>query len=208
MRRVVGVLLLSWASLVFADCPSYQDLTLVRAEPALQWVEREMGVCADDSVATGLYGGLLLRNGQVGDALIWLEKSLLLDPEQPGVAADYAVALAGVGEADASSALAEQVLSRSDVPETLEALLDDLSRASLWEHGFQFSLGVGASDNILFEPDLERLELTFGDDGRAQIPLAEPSVPITRGLTQQSVQWSGYFVRGGTEVLPSFDASM
>lgn len=208
MRRIVGLFLLSWSGWLVADCPAYSDLTMVRAEPAVKWVGRTMDRCGDDAVATGLYGGLLLRDRQIGAALVWLEKSLLLDPDQPGVAADYALALASVGESDASSALAQQVLTRTDVPDDLESLLDDIARASFWQHGFQFSVGVGASDNILFEPDLELLELTFGDDGRAQVPLAEPSIPVASGLTQQSVQWSGYFARGETEILPSFDASM
>ena len=208
MKRVVGLLLCGWSWLVSADCPTYRDLTVVRAEPALTWVEREIGRCADDPTTTGLYGGLLLRDGQVGAALIWLEKSLMLLPEQPGVAADYALALARVGESDASSALAQQVLSRNDVPEGLEGLLDDLVRASFWEQGVQLSVGIGVSDNILFEPDLQSLELTFGDDGRAQVPLADPSAPTTRGLIQQSAQWSGRFSRGETEILPNVGLSV
>lgn len=208
MRRIVGLLICGWAGLVNADCPTYRDLNTIRVEPALVWVEREMERCADDSVAAGLYGGLLLREGQLGEALIWLEKSLLLDPDQPGVAADYALGLASMGESDASSALAEQVLLRNDIPENLETLLDDLVSASFWEQGVQLSVGIGVSDNILFEPDLEALELTFGDDGVAQVPLAVPSVPETRGLMQQSVQWSGRFSRGEIEILPSVGLSL
>ena len=207
MRRVVGLLLCSWPWLVAADCPTYRDLNVVRAESALAWVGREIDRCADDPMTTGLYGGLLLRDGQIGAALIWLEKSLMLLSEQPGVAADYALALARAGESDASSALAQQVLSRNDVPEGLEGLLDSLVRASFWEQGVQLSAGIGVSDNILFEPDLQSLELTFGDDGRAQVPLVDPSAPVTRRLIQQSAQWFGRFSRGGTEILSSVGLS-
>ena len=171
--------------MALGDCPAYEDLAVEREQAATLWVAGQMSRCSHDSVATGLYGGLLLRDGQVGASLIWLEKSLLLDPDQPGVAADYALALAAIGETDASSALAQQVLNRNDVPGDLETLLDDLIRRSAWEYGFQVVVGAGVSNNIAFEPDLDSLELTFGDDGRALIPLADPSSAQTQTFDQQ-----------------------
>ena len=193
--------------MALGDCPAYEDLAVEREQAATLWVAGQMSRCSHDSVATGLYGGLLLRDGQVGASLIWLEKSLLLDPDQPGVAADYALALAAIGETDASSALAQQVLNRNDVPGDLETLLDDLIRRSAWEYGFQVVVGAGVSNNIAFEPDLDSLELTFGDDGRALIPLADPSSAQTQTFDQQSAQWTGRYSRGDIVVTPRLGVS-
>lgn len=68
-------------------------------------------------------GALWLEEGEPAQALIWLERSLLLDPDQLGAVADHALALAALGEPAARDALAQQWQSRSDVPAALRQRL-------------------------------------------------------------------------------------
>ena len=186
-----------------ASCPTYADVDLSAVSRALVEVESSMADCQDDAIAVGLYGGLLLRSGQIAEALVWLEKALLLNPDQPGVQADYALALAAQGDRFSSKEIAGELLQMESVPRDLEAILSSLSEVSRWETRLSASGGVGYSTNIDFVPSLNTLDLTFGDDGVASLPLAEPSTPNAAGFFQQSavlgLRWTG----AGYHVLPS-----
>ena len=203
MIRVCGLLLLATAVHVRAACPTYADIDASSVPRALAQVEPMMVECQNDPIAAGLYGGLLLRSGQIDEAAVWLEKALLLSPDQPGVQADYALALAAQGDRFSSSEIAGELLQMESVPRDLEAILSSLSEVSRWETRFSASAGVGYSSNIDFVPSLNTLDLTFGDDGVASLPLTEPSSPNAAGFFQQSAvlgfRWSG----AGYSVLPS-----
>lgn len=191
IRLVVLAFVLASAKSFAAQCPTYNDLSLLRVEPALTALAPKMVACADNPITAGLYGGLLLRNGQVDQALIWLEKSLLINAEQPGVQADFALALSAAGQSQASSDLASQVIERSDVPMSAFNILGKLISGERWEQRLQISSGIGVASNIEFVPELEAINLTFGDDGIATIPLVKASEPTTRAIFQQSLSWAG-----------------
>lgn len=162
-----------------------------------------MKTCADNPITAGLYGGLLLRDGQLDQALIWLEKSLLMDPEQSTVQADFAVALAAVGDLKASSDLATQVIQRSDVPVSVTGVLENLISNERWGQELQISAGIGAASNVEFVPQLESINLTFGDDGVAKIPLETASRPLKRGIFQQSLSWIALWESGNIKLTPA-----
>ena len=186
-----------------ANCPSFDDPSLFRVGPALDALTPKMKACAHNPGTTGLYGGLLLRGGYLSQALIWLEKSLLLDPEQPGVQADFALALAAVGDSEGSSDLASQVMDRSDVPGSAVDVLVSLISGERWEQKLKLLAGIGVASNAEFAPELDSLDLTFGDDGTVTIPLETPSDPSSRGIFQQSLSWVGGWQGGDIRFSPA-----
>ena len=190
-----------------ANCPSFDDPSLFRVGPALDALAPKMKACAHNPETTGLYGGLLLRGGYLSQALIWLEKSLLLDPEQPGVQADFALALAAVGDSEGSSDLASQVMNRSDVPGSVVGVLASLTSGERWEQKLKFLAGIGLASNAEFAPEIDSLDLTFGDDGTVTIPLETPSDPSPRGLFQQSLSWVGGWQGGDIRFSPAISVT-
>lgn len=206
LRCVLGCAL-AWPVLARADvdaCPTYNDILSLTLRESLDRVAPQMTeVCGDDAISTGLYGGLLLRAGAVADALVWLEKSLLLDPEQRGVRADYALALSSLGDQASSRYIATDLLQTGTVPEALTDVLDSLVSVDRWSLSGQFSVTGGYSDNIDYVTELSSLDLTFGEDGVTTLPLAEDSVPTQAGFFQQSITVRGLYQGGGFEMMPS-----
>jgi hypothetical protein len=188
-------------------CPTYADVDVSSISRAVAAIEPQMTQCADDPIATGLFGGLLLRMGRISEALVWLEKALLLDPTQAGVKADYALALRAEGDLFSSRAIASDLLGSGSVPQTLKSVLDELSEGARWQSRVSGSIGTGFSSNIDFVPNLDFLDVTFGDDGSTRLPLAEPSKVNSAGFFQQSMRldllWEGdtYSVGPGIRVL-------
>ena len=68
-------------------------------------------------------GALWLEEGEPNQALIWLERSLLLDPENLGAQVDHALALAALGQSDALRMLVQSWDGRVDVPTALRQRL-------------------------------------------------------------------------------------
>jgi len=187
-------------------CPKYAQIQGIELDRALSIVASRMKNCSDDAIALGLYGGLLLRNGFIQDAVIFLEKSLLLDPEQKGVQADFALALSSVGDDRSAATIAGQLLTE-DVPPTVDALLRDLTRIDRWDTRLVLEGRVGASDNIEYVPNLSAIELTFGEDGVSNIPLAEKSVPKSGAFFSQSFALSSQFKKSEILISPALDVT-
>jgi len=186
------------------SCPTYNDILSLSLRASLDVVAPRMTAsCGDDAISTGLYGGLLLRAGAVADAVVWLEKSLLLDPNQRGVRADYALALSSLGDAESSRELATDLLDAGDVPEALSNVLDSLVSVDEWSVDGQFSVTGGYSDNIDYVAELSSLDLTFGEDGVTTFSLAEDSVATAAAFFQQSMSLSGTYQTERLSVEPS-----
>jgi len=193
----------SLASFADETCPTYADVDVTSVARSIAEIEPRMENCAEDAIAAGVYGGLLLRSGRIGDALVWLEKALLLNPEQPGVQADYALALAAQGDRFSSKEIAGELLKRDEIPQDLESILSSLSEVSRWESQVSASAGLGFSTNIDFVPSLDSLDVTFGDDGIASLPLVEAYDPDSAGFFQQSAAFKSRWTGAGYSVLPS-----
>ena len=193
-----------WAE---AQCPDYSDVESISIARALTEVSPLMSACSDDPIATGLYGGLLLRSGQMDTALIWLEKALLLDPSQSGVQADYALALAAQGDRFSSEAIANDLLAQEAVPQSVVNALSELAVVDRWTPYWSASVGTGFSSNTEFVPDVGTLDLTFGDDGAVSVPLVDPTAPSSGALFQQSVRAMAVWDAGDMQIAPDFRIS-
>jgi len=209
--RLMAVFCCALPSMVSANaetCPTYNDILSLSLRESLDLVAPQMmDSCGDDAISTGLYGGLLLRAGAISDAVVWLEKSLLLDPDQRGVSADYALALSSLGDANSSRELASDLLGVEDIPESLSTVLDSLISSDQWLVGGQFSITGGYSDNIDYVAELSSLDLTFGEDGVTTLPLAQDSVATSASFIEQSVSLSGYYQTDWLSIQPSMSLS-
>ena len=101
------------------DCPaSFVTQPPQAAEDqlaALQWAQRHGAACEQRADYHAHMGSLLLALRQTQQAANALEKSLLLNPEQPGTKLDYAHALALLGERASAQEIVNQVTARPDI---------------------------------------------------------------------------------------------
>lgn len=149
--------------------------------------------CIENAAFLGLLGALWLEQGDPAQALLWLERSLMLDPSVPVTLADHALALAALGDRTAVGELLERWRSRADVPPLVRARLELAQRgpeprsdsragrlAAAGAGGFAWrrsvSLMRGYDSNLDHSPRLDELRLTT-PDGPIMLPLVNPLVP-------------------------------
>ncbi len=149
----------------------------------LQTMEGLRASCIDSPGFLAVLGGLLLEDGDPEQALIWLERSLLLDPGNLGAQADHALALAALGEGRALEQLAKAWAVRTDIPPALRARLFPpqltfarsarLGRTGLPVWGLQreISLLGGYENNLDQSPRLTELTLT-APEGNVTLPVS------------------------------------
>ena len=140
-----------------------QRLELVRPE------------CIDHAGFLAVLGALWLEEGDGEQALIWLERALLLDPGDLGAQADHALALEMLGQPDALIELARAWRGRSDLPPALREKLFPAERqagtrvpsiklggavAPVWQLYREVSLLLGYENNLDHSPRLTELTLT------------------------------------------------
>lgn len=89
----------------------------------LQRLEALRQPCMNHGAYLAMLGALWLEEGEPAQALLWLERSLLLDPTALGTQADHALALAALGETAARDALAREWRERTDIPPALRQRL-------------------------------------------------------------------------------------
>lgn len=132
--------------------------------------------CIESAPLLGLLGALLLEDGDPAQALIWLERSLLLDPNNLGVVADHAFALSQMGEPAALEALLIEWKGRLDLPVALRERLFPAegrnrfalptvrlgqTRPATWGVAGDVSLLAGHENNLDRSPRLKELTLTI-----------------------------------------------
>lgn len=92
---------------------------------------RRMAAAQDQCIGHAAFlaalGALWLEEGEAEKARVWLERSLLLEPESLGTQADHALALAALGEPAALRELASSWRDRADVPVALRRRIDSAS---------------------------------------------------------------------------------
>ena len=104
----------------------FLHLTLVQQDEALMALKGHEPVCLKSPQYYALLGQDLLLANRAQDAIEALERSLLLNAEQPGVQLDFAQALALTGDTLSADSLLHQILARSDVPEALRLTMEGL----------------------------------------------------------------------------------
>lgn len=155
-------------------------------------LEAVRNLCIDHAPFLALLGAAWLDLGEPQQALLWLERALLLEPDAPGARADHALALAALGERAALVDLVEQWRDRGDIPAPLRQHLQAaLLRARVgttngtpltnadalgWTWRAEVALFAGHETNLDRSPRLSELTLT-APDGPIELPLAVALVP-------------------------------
>lgn len=162
----------------------------------LQRLELARPACITHAAFLAALGALWLEENEPAQALLWLERALLLDPDLLGAQADHALALAALGDASARDALALRWQQRVDVPPALRERLAmrPLARPGQtqkdpevdhpgprWLFYREVSLVAGHETNLDHSPRLSELTLTPPNSEPQTLPLLEPVVPRRGG---------------------------
>lgn len=136
--------------------------------------------CLDNPRFHAQRGAVLQMLAQPAAAVEALERSLLLDPEQPGTQLDYALALRDAGDYPSAHALLQQISQRTDLPPGLQPVLQSQLEATLtkpagaWQQRLKLSSAVGTDSNLNNATSESQLTLTF-PEGNLTLPLADAS---------------------------------
>jgi tetratricopeptide (TPR) repeat protein len=133
--------------------------------------------CNRDPGYLAYRGAVLLQLGRMEAAAALLERALLIAPERAGAQADYARALAALGDERGAQSLIDNLLARNDVPGGLRATLQDWQRfigrdlaTVAWQTGGSLTLRAGHESNLNSAPAHSSLDLTL-PDGTVNLPL-------------------------------------
>lgn len=177
--------------------------------------------CMDHAGFLAALGGSWLEEGNPMQALLWLERALLLDPDHLAARADHALALAATGEGLALADLRREWRLRQDVPALLKQRLEDADRqlhAELqrtaargpdraWAQSRELSAFVGYESNLDRSPRLAELEIT-PPDGPITLPLDKPLVPRAGPAVSLDASWQvAYSPALGTVVQAGLQAA-
>ena len=158
--------------------------------------------CMEAPDVLAVLGALYLEDGDPAQALIWLERALLLDPGNLGAQADHALALAELGEPAALRELGQLWKLRGDIPEGLRAkLFPSPSRLAYALPAARFgqperqtfgmqgdiSALAGYEDNLDRSPRLSELTLSI-PDGPFVLPVTSQPRKGRATLTSASAQ--------------------
>ncbi|MCZ2721343.1 hypothetical protein O1D97_06695 [Marinomonas sp. 15G1-11] len=171
-------------SITSPSCPSLPE---IKHQPSTsQWIEirqqlgAQLNYCLNDSAFFALYGASLLHSGLTAQSIEYLERALLLNPNNGSALIDYSEALYKSDQLLAAIQVNDQILSRHDLPEYLRVPLTE--RGKEWgnqriEWQNKVSLASGYHDNLNGVANLKDLILTF-DDRDIIVRLDENSRPI------------------------------
>lgn len=171
----------------------------------LQRLDQQRERCIDHAAFLATLGGFWLEEGDPVQALLWLERSLLLDPSALGAQADLALALAALGDKTALSQLLREWEGRTDIPAVLLSRLVQSSGLPVvssgsasgnhqraWVQAREVSVMLGHESNLDRSPRLNELTIT-PPDGETNLPLAEPLKPRPGTATTTEMSWQGAF---------------
>ncbi len=103
---------------------AFKAMDALKKESVIQWIQSFESECLKSAPYYAQLGQYLLLAKRPKDALEALERSLLIEADQPAVQLDFAISLAESGDPISAKALVDQVLLRPDLPSALrEALL-------------------------------------------------------------------------------------
>ena len=165
-------------------------------------LQQQLLACQHSSSWLAAAGRLLNQQGRYLDAADYLERALLLSPDQPQARLDYTIALAGQGDFASATALAQALLAEPELTATLreplqrqlaqwQARLAQGGAASAspggWQTGGSLALRLGYDTNLLGSPNLSSLALTLG--GQTQVlPLDDSYLAREGGYLRTDAQ--------------------
>jgi len=185
--------------LALAPWPSHP----VTRRAYLQRMDGAKASCMAHPQFLATLGALWLEEGEPSQALIWLERALLLDSGHLGALADHALALAALGQPAARDALALEWRDRADVPTALrERLSPALFSASAplpavrlggapngdWVSYRELSVLGGYESNLDQSPKLAEITLTWLE-GPQNTPLPKPLTPRRGAALSTDFSW-------------------
>jgi hypothetical protein len=152
-------------------CPQASELppsaTAERLRGLSERVDRAPRECEDDPGFLALRGALALKAGRPADAAVLLEKSLMLDPAQPGTILDYALAREALSDYESARSLYMELLEHHAPPEALRTMIERriaglgrLPAAPARRWGGSISLMAGYDTNLNSAPTIASLSLT------------------------------------------------
>lgn len=201
-----------------SECIALAATPWPRSAPAQTALLRRMEAAAErcngNAPFLAALGGAWLEIGDAQQALLWLERALLLDPSMEAAQADLALALAALGEPAARDELLRAWQGRTDVPAVLWRRLgqtapgsDDAAIAAArarqaqaasgtpvagngWLQLREIQLLLGHETNLAQSPRLSELTIT-PPDGPITLPLAEPLRPRPGTAALVDLLWQG-----------------
>lgn len=172
--------------------------------------------CKNHASFLALLGGLWLEEGDAEQALLWLERALLLEPGHLGAQVDHALALAAQGDLSARNELLKAWEGRPDVPPLVMARLRATAGQGAggaargngspgrWVHAREATWVLGHESNLNHSPRLSELTLTFPDE---TVVLPLPQQPRSGQAQLLDLSWqSGYAIRPGLLIQGGFQA--
>lgn len=188
-------------------CASWASLEMPAAKVERRRWLRELDAassrCSDSAPFLALLGALWLEEGEASQAMLWLERAILLDPQALGARADYALALAVLGQTAARDELLAAWAGRDDVPAELMSRLRaapspryrpyqasaDNGNGARWRTRGELSLRLGRDNNLDRSPVLDSITLTPQDRPQEELPLAIPLRPRAGSAAVVDLAW-------------------
>ena len=161
--------------------PDALPSTAVARQNALDQSDTLRQICENRADYHAWRGSLLLLQRVYEEAMLALEKAILLDPNLPGAQLDYAQALAQSGQTPAATAIVAAVAKREDILPGLRDWLDQqLQRIGIgrWALAIQAEAGPGYESNLNSATHVSSLTLTL-PSGLVEVPLADSERPIS-----------------------------
>ena len=169
-----------------ADAPSRSGFQQLEAtfqaqlQQSLAQLDSAVERCLNNPRFHAQRGLVLQLMGQPAAAVESLERSLLLDPDQPGTQLDYALALRDAGDPASAQALLQQISQRTDLPPGLQPVLQTQLAAApnrsggTWDQHLKVSFSGGFDSNLNNATSDAQLTLTF-PAGEVSLPLVDAS---------------------------------
>lgn len=175
----------------------------------LRQLEQTREPCKQHAAFLALLGGTWLEEGDPAQALLWLERALLLEPDLLGAQVDHALALQALGEDTARQQLLRQWATRTDIPplafERLSRGIGAVDVVALnatpqkrWVSNGELTLMVGHESNLDQSPKLEEFVIT-PPGGDVSIPVDQRPRSGAAALGEASWQLA-YGLRPGVVV--------
>ena len=191
-----------------ATCPAgFAPLPPTDAETqraALRRAQTYSLVCENRADYHAHLGTLLLALNQAAQAANALEKSLLLNPEQPGTQLDFAHALALLGETASAQQIVNQVSARPDIHPSLRQWLLDTSgdrpaALSKWSWAQLLQTTAGHETNLSSATHANAITL-FLSNGPVLVPLDDGSKPQSGAGLKNLLAVQGQSPAGGPDL--------
>lgn len=198
--RVIASLCLLWGlpalaqdavQCVVPDPPASQSDKQTQVDAVL----KDLGNCQQSARWLAWAGEQLVKAQRYSLAVDYLERALLLEPQLMAAQIDYALALAGNGQADSAIHLMNNLLLESELPRHLHQVLQQ--QIARWTstlepqhtHRWYAALRYGYDSNLLGSPNLGSLSLTFPGQN-IDLPLDSSYLDRSGNYIKNELGWS------------------